>query len=216
MPGITPPGFDSTATVRAPRLIIQAISPVNGLPKYIEALFNPSVIEEHIGVKYGGQVVPGMSHTVLQYSHTENHEIDMDLRFLVDSDLRYGFNAFDDVGIGTNTPGTSKTLDTVLEARRFLMAMCYPRSNEHTVAGGAPSRVLVLWPGLLALVCVIKDVKFKHQQFNVHGQPVDMIADVKFVEIRDSRLTAERVAYQGTERGSETLFVESSRSRANV
>ena len=145
----------------------------------IEAQFNPSGLEESLEVNWTRQVVPGLSHQPLQFVHTGNDKFNLELLF----------EALEATG-----------LDDLLLARRFLQSLCYPRRGAQDVIGGAPPRVLFVWPTIASLTTVITSLAFKYERFNVAGTPTRFTVKVSLEEIRDVRLFADDVLRSGTRR----------------
>ncbi len=149
----------------------------------VEAQFNPSEFEETLRVNWARLHPPGLSHERLQYDHTENHKVTFELIF----------DAMQADGIS----GVDRNLD----ARAFLLSLCYAKRGARTVNDGEATRVLFMWPGFISLTAVIAELKFKHSRFNLAGQPSFFKVAVSLEEIRDTRLTSEEVRQVGTNRG---------------
>ena len=160
---------------RPPRLTLANI--VTG--DSIEAQFNPTGFEESIEVGWAHLKVPGLSHERLHFVNTENLKLSLELTF----------DALD--------PASS--LDAVLKARRFLMSLCYPVAGED-VPSTSPPRVLVVWPSVVSLTCVVGSLSFKYNRFNLQGTPVQFTAKLALEEIRDVRLTSDEVLAEGSQR----------------
>lgn len=161
------------------------------------AMFNPAQLEESIGVKYNRQSVPGLSHQPLQYGNTENYKFTLALFYRAQAtELTNPFTA---AAIKNKRP---KGLSDVLEMRKFLQSLCYP-VQATTVGGGGPPRVLVVWPNILTMVCVVTGIKFVNSRFNIEGTPVEYVATVSFEEIRDDRISMDEVRDLGGERNVE-------------
>lgn len=146
-----------------------------------EVLFNPEVIQEDLQVIYARQTVPGLSHQVLQYTHTGNEQVALDL---------YAY--------GEGAPGRI----LVDDFRRFLKSLCYPRGFAGTIDDGAPPRVLFVWPNVWTWTCVITSLRFANTQFSQEGEIIRTVASVMLEEIRDIRLTSEEVRAHGTRRSA--------------
>lgn len=161
------------------------------------AMFNPTSFSESVGVNYNRQNVPGLSHQPLQYGSTDNYKFELALFYRgASTDL---VNPFTQAAVKDKRP---KGLSDILEMRKFLQALCYP-VQATTVGGGGPPRVLVVWPSILTLVCVVTSLKFTNSRFNIEGTPVEYVADVSFEEIRDDRITMDEVRNLGAERNVE-------------
>lgn len=152
------------------------------------AQFNPTELDEDLTVNWNKLAVLGLSHMPLQYQQTDNHALSVDL----------AFRAFDDTG--------KNRLADVQRARRFLLSLCYSsQGSPATVIGGAPPRVLFVWPTLIELVCVVKKLHFHHTLFNTQGAPVHFSCKVDLEEIRDVRLYSEQVRDMGTQRSGQVV-----------
>jgi len=138
----------------------------------MRAQFNPERLEEDIAATWNKLVVPGYSHQPLQFIHTGNESFDVELFWR-----------------GTS----SDELEKMRQDRRFLKSLEFPRGRAETVAGGAAPRVLFVWPRMLSIVCVVRRVRFVHEEFNRYGQARVSRATVQLEEIRDTRLTSREV-----------------------
>lgn len=161
------------------------------------AMFNPTQFEEQLGVSYNRQSVPGLSHQPLQYGSTENYKFELALFFKGGSTA--AVNPFAQSNVPDKRP---RGLSDILEMRKFLQSLCYP-VQATTVGGGGPPRVLVVWPNVLTMVCVVTALKFTNSRFNIEGTPVEYIATVAFEEIRDERIAMDEVRDIGAERNVE-------------
>ena len=148
----------------------------------LEAQFNPSTFDEDIAVNYAALTVPGLSHQVLQFIHTNN--------------MKYGFELFFHAVNGGPTE-----LERIREARKFLLSVCHPRQATTILRGGAP-RVLFVWPGIVALSCVVRSLKFKHNRFNKLAEPIAFLVKVMLEEIRDLSVSSAEIRATGTQRGA--------------
>ncbi len=159
----------------------------------IEAQFNPTELDEDLTVNWNKLAVLGLSHMPQQYQQTDNHGFSFEL----------AFRAWDDTG--------KNRLDDIQLARRFLLSLCYSsRNSPATVVGGAPPRVLFIWPGLVSMTCVIKKLHGHHTLFNTNGDPVHYSVKVDLEEIRDFRLYSEDVLAMGTQRSGQVAPGQSS------
>ena len=145
--------------------------------------FNPTEFTEKLGVTWARKTVIGQSHKVLHYINTENNGFEFSLFF----DAR-----------------TREQAERNLIARKFLQAICFPRRvMAGNTPGGAPPRLLFIWPQMISLTAVIDSVEFTYTQFAATGLPISFIARVVLEEIRDFRLHVDDVLNDGTIRGSE-------------
>jgi hypothetical protein len=140
----------------------------------------PEKFKESVKALYNRQNILGMSHQNMQYSHTENHSFD---------GLTFVFRA-----------NNIQEINYIHEGRKFLLSLMYPYSGGMSVREGAPSRVLLLWPNVISMTCVIEQVEITHKEFNSSGKTTLFEANLKLTEIRDTRLLAEDVRFEGTQR----------------
>ncbi len=146
----------------------------------MQAQFNPAEFTESVKVVWARLSPPGLSHERLHYDHTENYKASFELTY--DALVQTG------------------DVDDNLDARKFLMSLCYARRGARTVSDGAPPRVLFVWPEMVSITAVITDLKFKNTRFNRVGSATFFKVDVSLEEIRDERLFSEDVRRNGTQR----------------
>jgi hypothetical protein len=147
-----------------------------GAAETLAVQMNPETIEETVNVNYEALSILGLSHQPLQYQNTENHKLPLKLPF--------------------DALHSSKT--DIMDARSFLLALCYSRTGAQTVLGGAPPRALVVWPSFFSLTCAVRSLKIEHMRFNLKGRPTYYVATLGLEEIRDFRLLSEDVRRDGT------------------
>lgn len=136
------------------------------------AQFNPTELQEQVQANYVNQQVPGLSHEVLQFGNTGNYGFPLSLFFRA---------------------GAPKELIAMHRARRFLLSLAYPKGVAQDIAGGGAPRVLVVWPRMISMTCIVRSVQITHSLFNVQGRSRVYTANVKFEEIRDFRISSEEV-----------------------
>lgn len=134
--------------------------------------FNPEAFEEEVQANWNQLTVPGLSHQPLQFGHTTNETFTFSLFWRAT---------------------TPDELEKMRQDRRYLKSLCYPRANAENVVGGAPPRVLLVWPRMLSLTCVVRQVNFTHEHFNRYGQARVTRGTLKLEEIRDVRISSEEV-----------------------
>ncbi len=148
----------------------------------LEAQFNPTDFERTIAVNWAHITVPGLSHEVLQYTNTKNT----------------GFS-FEFFCLANTTDSRARTVDFM----NFIESLCYASAGANSIRNGAPPRVLVVWPSLLSMTCVVGKVGFGYKAFTSNGLEVTRaMVSIDFEEIRDARLTSEDVRARGGLRGS--------------
>lgn len=152
--------------------------------KVMEAQFNPEEFTEQLGAVYAKLTVPGLSHQVKQFIHTEDVAIEFELYY------------------HSNTSGSQvEQQKRILAARTFLYAAVHPWSSS-TIKKGGPPRVLFVWPNFISLTCVITKLRFRYTRFNLQGAPVAYRAAVGIEEIRDVHVTMEEILANGTQRSA--------------
>ncbi len=178
--------------------------------------FNPTGFEESLQVNYDRLAPIGLSHRVLQYTGTDNHTIRMQLfmhaNFRGDTSPSPKFDPVlppdSDTGANVDELGNSAPVDRALarihQARRFLLSCCYPKSHA-SIDSGAPPRVLIVWPEVLALTCAVTRISFKHELFRLTGKTRQMRVDLELEEARDLRLLSRDVERLGAQRSPDNL-----------
>lgn len=167
-----------TMAERPARMTITALA----TGETVEMQYNPTEIEETFGAVYARQIVPGMSHEILQFTHSKAPAIKFDLAF----DALANSKDYD--------------ADDALNARRFLQSLTVPRRGATSVRAGAPSRALFIWPELYTLTTVLTTCTIKFTRFAKTAKPTAFSAACQIEEIRDFRITAEEILADGTQR----------------
>jgi hypothetical protein len=143
----------------------------------ISALFNPTQLAEKLGVTYNRLKIPGLSHTVLQFSNTENRQF---------SGVEFYLDRF----FANSQQGAPEIMDF----RAFLRALTVPPATVKGVTATAPPRTLLVWPSVMSVECVVTGVQFTFKQFSAKdGGVLVYTASVDFEEILDSRVTSEEL-----------------------
>jgi Contractile injection system tube protein len=153
----------------------------------IWAQFNPTELELSVKAVYQQHIVPGMSHTVKQFSHTENMTFGLDLFFRVHDPLEpWG-----------NMPRFS--VEERAEVEAFFLSLVVPR-GETVIAQNSPPPVMVVWPKFLTFECAVNEVKLKYSQFNRFGDPIEMTASLQLEEVRSVRYSSKQAYEWGLRR----------------
>jgi hypothetical protein len=160
------------AIVRPPRCALVNVS----TGESIDCLFNPSQLSEKVSVNWNRLNVPGLSHQVLQYQSTGNRQLS-GVEFYLDRLF---------AAAAPNAPD-------VMDFRRFLRALTVSPENAQDVAGGAPPRVLIIWPKVLTVETVLTDVEFQFRQFAVDNTVLVYTATCGFEAILDARVTSQQL-----------------------
>jgi hypothetical protein len=142
-------------------------------------LFNPNQLTEKLQVNWNRQVVPGLSHQVLQFQSTSNRQLT-------------GVEFYLDRFFATEQPGDPN----ILEFRAFLRALTVPPAVTEGVLATAPPRVLVVWPNVLTIECVVASIDFQYRQLAVDSSVLVYAASVTFEEILDTRVASETLRRQ--------------------
>ncbi len=148
---------------------------------------NPNRLVEAINVGWRELMPIGMSHPRQQYTGTGAHMIP-GVTFLVN---RRKLGA---------EKGRELSAYEFLDFKRFLQAHTVPPSGSKDVAGGSPSRLLFLWPGVITLTTVLRNLRVTYTRFNHLGEPMAYDCQVDFAEIRDTRVTHEEIRDIGSQR----------------
>jgi hypothetical protein len=168
--------------------------PTPDMPLYLQAHFNPTQMKESIRVVWGEKVIPGLSHTRLQYSHTENVGYQFDLFF-------DALQVIQPTATGKGGLRSVDGHDGVAFARKFLQSLCFPTGGQ-SVRDGAPPRVLFYWPNFLTMTCVVGQQDWTYSKFAASGEPLQMTCSMQLKEIRDTRLLSAEVLKDGSRRSS--------------
>jgi hypothetical protein len=145
----------------------------------LECLFNPTQLTEKVQVNWNRQVVPGLSHQVLQFQSTSNRQL-------------AGVEFYLDRFFAAEQPGDPNILDF----RAFLRALTVPPKGTDGVLATSPPRVLLIWPNVLTLECVVDSVDFQYRQLATDSSLLVYAASVTFEEILDTRVTSEDLRRQ--------------------
>ena len=165
--------FDG-AIARPPRCVLVNVTSGESM----ECLFNPTQLSEKVQVNWNRLAVPGLSHQVLQFQSTSNRQLT-------------GVEFYLDRFFATEQPGDPN----ILEFRAFLRALTVPPAVTEGVAT-APPRVLVVWPNVLTIECVVASIDFQYRQLAVDSSVLVYAAAVTFEEVLDTRVTSETLRRQ--------------------
>lgn len=161
-----------SALARAPRCTLVNVATAESM----DCLFNPTQLTEKLQVNWNRLIVPGLSHQVLQFQSTSNTQL---------SGVEFYLDRFF---------ATTNGSDAVLgEFRAFMRSFTVPVGGTETVAATAPPRVLVIWPEVLTVECVVNTVEFQYRQFGVDGRVLVYTATVGFEAILDVRVTSDQL-----------------------
>lgn len=130
-----------------------------------EPMFNPETLEEVIAVNYTAGQVPGYSQAVEQFLNTDSCKFSFELFYTC---------------VGEGPAGLKRVNDAYL----FLKSLTHPHRSESVKRGGPP-RFLFVWPNLITLTCLLKQITFTHTQFNSQGSSIAWKAKIQITEVRD-------------------------------
>lgn len=170
--------FSSIAAERPPRVSFTNLR--SG--ETVEMPLVPETLDEEVTVNWTKQVIVGMSHEQLQYSHTSNHSF---------PGLEFIFRA-----------ESPEDLDAITDGRKFLLSLTQAPADAQGVRDGAPPRILFFWPQLVSMTCVLGGIRITHELFNKEGASVRFKVRLNLEEIRDVRLTMDDLRDQGTQRSN--------------
>jgi hypothetical protein len=178
---------------RPPRLILTNLD----TQQQLRAQFNPEELSLAIKPVYNKMVIPGMSHTLRQFSHTDDLTLSFELKFhVIDpkgvsaarSDI---FSADDAFGEDAADGDTERfTIAQRVASENFILALAIPRGDGSVITRNAPPSVLVVWPNFLSFEAILVGADFKYTRFNAKGHPVEFTVGTQWEEFRDMRYTS--------------------------
>lgn len=161
----------------------------------MSAQFNPQEISEKVDVEWAEPAIDGSSSQPLIYKLTKNHPINFE--------LGYDEQSGRDILSGGPNLGSSQSIQ---KARNWLLALCYRQAGDVQVSGGAPGRVLFIWPNLFNAKCRVKTVDITHKLFasedlrpTIYSARITLVIDSLFQN------TYESVLANGTIRDDATI-----------
>ena len=163
------------------------------LPRSMEMFFNPDQVGLAAGAEWARIAVPGLSHEVLQYSHSMSDEMTFTLQWSALEAIRRLRNA--------QAPGEQmrrasvrrlpvNNIDPFLKIRELTESLPFVYRDflkSFTVpveAGRAPSRCMFIWPNMVSMIAVITDVDFSFTKISTQGLPMAWSCNLSFVELR--------------------------------
>lgn len=153
----------------------------------LEVQFNPTKLQEQIEVNWARLAMPGQSHEKLHFIHTSNFKISLELFFRA---------------------MTRDELEKIHYARRQILSWAYPRSISNDIVGGGAPTLLLYWPKMLSLKCVMGSASITHELFNHEGRSTQFNCSINLEEIRDVRLHFDEVAEDNVLRLGSGLSLE--------
>lgn len=154
-------------------LIDASKQPGEGL-RAVEVQLNPNEFMVRAGAEYARLDVPGLSHQVIQWSHTKSKEFEFTLEWDYDVESEWCRRK----GI------------TQVDAGFYVWLMSFVEPLE---AGRGPAPMQVYWPGFLWIGGVVTDVEVNVQRWSSNGVPRTYTSKVSFLEVRREFMHRERV-----------------------
>lgn len=158
------------------------------LPRAMEFFFNPVEVGLTANAVWAKLAIPGLSHEVLQYSHSESVPVTMSLQWSALEAIRRRRAGRAAVGRGedpNNRPVENPFSDLNHHAheafmyRDFLYSFSVPMSP-----GRSPSRCMIIWPNFLSIITVMSPIAFNFTQFAKSGWPMAFTASITLTEHR--------------------------------
>lgn len=141
----------------------------------------PTQLDHSTSAKWTNQVIPGLSHEVLQFSNTANAGFTFDAYF----DACDGFTS----------------VDQLVAARDWLESTQYP--SDRPQDPGGPSKYLFVWPGLCSVIVIVNNISFSLTRFQeIDGRLSQFTAKVAIQEARKKFLSRDLVRSRGLRRGA--------------
>jgi hypothetical protein len=150
-----------------------------GLPRTMEFFFNPDSIDFTTEAEWARTDVPGLSHQVLQYSHTLSNEISFDLEWNAIEARRRQRKPSQLRNQAVNYGLRNEAINYGLLYKDWLYALTLPLGP-----GLAPSRVTLVWPDVMQVRGVVESVSFNFTKFGQTGGVIAFSAAIDMVELR--------------------------------
>lgn len=162
----------------------------------MSAQFNPQEITEKLEAVWTEPEIEGSQAQPLVYRFTRNHDVSIELGYDEQSgrDILSG---------GPNLGGANLSIQ---RARNWLLALLYRQAGDVAITGGAPGRVLFVWPSMFAIKVRIMMVECTHKLF-AEDDLRQTVYTAKLTFKIDSLIppTYESVLAQGTQRDDATV-----------
>lgn len=144
----------------------------------VSVQFNPTEFQTKIRAVWVKQIMPGLSHEPLQFSHTENQSFSFELFYRA---------------------STIEEQATLMRVQNFFQALCIPTSR---LGGGtgAPPRAIFVWPNYVSMQVVLEEVTLNPEMFDSTGQPIHLTIAVQLQEIREVRMLSSEIRDIGMQR----------------
>lgn len=144
-------------------------------------LFNPTTLEERYTPEYARLDPIGYPQKPLHYIGSQNPIYNIEL-FLDEVE-------FIKRGVEPQSLGLVETAPTNIEDyRRFLISLTYPSGTNNGSINIPPAKVLFIWPNMLEMICVIRDLSFSHKEFLPNGSSRMYTADLVLEATLENRL----------------------------
>ena len=149
--------------------------------EYVELQFNPQKLKLSLEASWSRVQTPGSSFQDLQFGGTGN---------IIFEEFEVRYDA-----LGAAGPD-------LIDKQNFLLSLLYPPQDVDAVATGAPPRVLVSWPGWIAVKTTVPKIEIDFSRFAFDGEPTPtyFTAKVKLEERRTTRIGFSQVRQRGLRR----------------
>lgn len=131
-------------------------------------LLNPASLDWQVAAEYHAHAPVGFGHEVLQYRHSTSPRL---------GPLEFRLNAF-------VTEHGRLASDDIDRFAQFLRALTLP-----TPAEGRPPRTLLVWPEMMTLQTVVREVQSSFTRFAASGRPLEYVAQVSLIEVVQVRVS---------------------------
>lgn len=163
------------------------------LPRSMEFFMNPDKINFDLQAEWARIAVPGLSHEVLQYSHTKSNELSFELEWdSIEAQRRMKGEQLVREIEGAQDDWSRKIRESSIHRGMYYKEFLYSLLQPVT-RGRAPSRVTLIWPGVLHTRGVITNIKFVFTKFGQSGGVMSFRASVEMLELRRVFISRERI-----------------------
>lgn len=137
----------------------------------MDAQYNPDLVDDQLDAAYAHQVIPGLSHELLQYTNTKNVSLSFDI----------GFDILGDDTLNANN------------IKGFIDQFMYQQRSASSVGTGSPPRLLIIWPNVYSMTCKLTSRKIAMRRFDLTLANDWFVFSLKLEEARVTRLFSEDV-----------------------
>jgi hypothetical protein len=113
------------------------------------AQFNPVKAEIELAPAFNAIEIPNLSYAPLQFRNTPNPVFTTSLTMS---------------GLAEGAPE-----GFILDVESLLLSWCYAPDEITTLTTASPPRILLVWPGWIAVVCALRKVKHSAERFRINA-----------------------------------------------